>query len=150
MIETLPKLYNTWTLKLSIIPRGTKIGDTNILHATRYFDSHVKGIMKIDFMDGTTRLRICSPASTLRSSNCKFFQSLKINKLATITIQRRPATNGGYNLVITVTGSQYFVIRFNDLVSQDLVDVNVYVSDYWMPPANAELEAYEFQTVPSR
>ena len=149
VIETVPKLYNTWTLKLSIILRGTNVADTNILHATRYFDSHVKGFLKIDFMAGTTRLRICSPAIALGRSNCvRFFQPFGIGKMVTITLQRTRSPNGGYDLVITADRPFPFKMKFNDPVSRELDDVNVYVSDYWMTAANAELEAYEFQTAP--
>ncbi|XP_066915330.1 uncharacterized protein [Clytia hemisphaerica] len=142
VIETLPKLYDTWDLTLSFTPLGAKTGDTNILHATRYFDSHVQGVLKIDFMDGTTRLRICSPSITFGSSNCvRFFRPFEVNKLVTINIQRNRNS-----FIITVREPQYFVIRFNDPASRLMDDVNVYVSDYWMPSANAVLEAYQFQT----
>uniref|UniRef100_A0A7M5WVJ8 Chitin-binding type-2 domain-containing protein n=1 Tax=Clytia hemisphaerica TaxID=252671 RepID=A0A7M5WVJ8_9CNID len=148
LIETIKKLYNTWTLQITLLPLGIRDSDSNILHVTQYLNSAREGLLKLDFMDGTSHLRICSPSITSKSSNgcIILFRPLEINKLVTITIQRRQTTKGGYDLVITLTGSQFFSIRFNDAVSRVLEDVNVYVSDSWMPSANAVLDAYQFST----
>ncbi|XP_066925449.1 uncharacterized protein [Clytia hemisphaerica] len=143
VLETVKKLQNMWTLKLAIIPVKTQNGDTSILHATPYFDSRTVGELKIDFLDKTTRLRICVPSlSTSYTPYCITFpRSLPLSKLAKIQIRRRPAVSGT-DYIIHLNGEQKY--KFNDPTPNKVDDVNMYLSDPFMAPANAVLEAYQF------
>ena len=131
-----------WTLKLTILPVKTQNGDTNILHATPYFDSRAVGQLKIDFLDRSTRLRICVPSlTTSYTPYCITFpSSLPLNKLAKIQIRRRPALHGTDYIIHTNGVQQY---KFNDPTPNTADDVNMYLSDPFMAPANAVLEAYQ-------
>lgn len=148
VIESLSKLSNMWSLTMTIIPRGTKTDDVSILHVTPFFDSGRVGDLKIDFTDGTTRLRICGPS--LRSGTTepfcfRFFRPAALNQPLTLKIRRRPSIVGT-NFIIDVSGSQRFVTKFNDATPNSSNDVNVYASDPWMGPANADLNAYQLNT----
>uniref|UniRef100_A0A7M5WVK5 Chitin-binding type-2 domain-containing protein n=2 Tax=Clytia hemisphaerica TaxID=252671 RepID=A0A7M5WVK5_9CNID len=148
VIETVKNFPNVWTLKMTIRPISTTQGDTNILHATPYFDSHINGFLKIDLMNGTTKPRICVPSirTDSASPHCfRFFRSLTLNQPITLEISRKRATSIGTDLTINVSGSQRFSVKFNDKnPPQYAQDVNMYLSDYWMPASNVVLEAYEF------
>ncbi|XP_066915347.1 uncharacterized protein [Clytia hemisphaerica] len=148
IIESLSKLPNMWSLTMTIIPRGTKTGDVSILHVTPFFDSGKVGDLKIDFTDGTTRLRICGPSllSGATEPFCfRFFRPAALNQPLTLKIRRRPSLVGT-NFIIDVSGSQRFVTKFTDATPNSSNDVNVYASDPWMGPANADLNVYQLNT----
>ena len=132
---------------MTIIPRGTKTGDVSILHATPFFDSGRVGDLKIDFIDGTTLLRICAPSMRLGFTDpfCfRFFRPAALNQRLTLKIRRQSLLTGT-NFIIDVSGSQRFVLPFFDATPNSSNDVNVYASDPWMEPANADLIAYQLE-----
>ena len=137
-----------WSLTMTIIPRGTKTGDVNILHATPFFDSGLTGDLKVDFIDRSTRLRICVPSMRTGSKTpfCfRFFRPARVNRAITLTIRRQPSLSGT-DFIIDVRGSQRFVTRFNDPTPNSSKDLNVYVTDPWMESANAVLNSYQLYT----
>ena len=134
-------------MRFVIQPYSVSNTDTNVLHATSDTSGTFSDVqaLKIDFVGGTTKLRICYPPFD-KSPTPYCITSpveLPLRKFTTVELQRRPGLFDS-KLIVKVNGAQVFSI--GDPLPKSSQNINVYMSNPVMTPASAIMEEYQFFT----
>ena len=134
-----------WSMKFKILPYIINDKDTNLIHATTSNNFADNGVVKIDFVGKTSKLRVCYPpfGKGLPPYCITSPVQLPLGRMTTIQLQRRPGTFDS-QLIVKANGIQVFSV--GDPLPKEAESVNVYMSNPVMTPASAIMEEYQFFT----
>ena len=140
-VEEIPLLKPMWRLNIKIMPLAKPTVDANLLHATNGGNSQTISALKIDFVGGSTKLRVCASQQPCVTSPVE----LPVRKFTYVDIQMRPSTNNKWNLIVRANGIE----RYNNPMNvnpTNLNNIKMYISNPWDTPSNTIMESYQFKS----
>ena len=122
LVEEIPLLKPMWRLNIKIMPLAKSSSDTNLLHATNGGSNQISAL-KVDFVGGTSKLRVCALNQPCVESPVE----LPIRKFTHVDLQMRPSTNNQWNLIVRANGIERYNNPMNTAPT-NLNNVKMYIS----------------------